>query len=53
MPYNCKVIVVAAALIAAFAVSNRASAQESAVGTIGASSDSPFFIADKRGYFKD
>ena len=53
MPYNCKVIVVAAALIAAFAVSNRASAQEIAVGTIGASSDSPFFIADKRGYFKD
>jgi NitT/TauT family transport system substrate-binding protein len=53
MPYNCKVIVVAAALIAAFAVSNRANAQEIAVGTIGASSDSPFFIADKRGYFKD
>ena len=53
MPYNCKVIVVAAALIAAFAVASRADAQEIAVGTIGASSDSPFFVADKRGYFKD
>ena len=45
--------VIAAALMAALCVVGRAGAQELAVGTIGASSDSPFFIADKRGYFKD
>jgi NitT/TauT family transport system substrate-binding protein len=43
----------AAALITGLALIGRAGAQELAVGTIGASSDSPFFIADKRGYFKD
>src|ERR1700739_598302 len=42
-----------AAFLAGLAVVSGASAQELAVGTIGASSDSPFFIADKRGYFKD
>lgn len=53
MPYNCRAIVLATAMIAALATFNPISAQEIAVGTIGASSDSPFFIADKRGYFKD
>ncbi len=46
-----KSVVAAGALIGALAAG--AQAQELAVGTIGASSDSPFFIADKRGYFKD
>ena len=41
------------AVFAVLALSGSAAAQEVAVGTIGASSDSPFFIADKRGYFKD
>jgi NitT/TauT family transport system substrate-binding protein len=53
MPYTFKSVVSAAALVAALFVSAGAGAQEIAVGTIGASSDSPFFIADKRGYFKD
>src|SRR5262245_46545903 len=53
MRYNCKVIGMAVALIAILGGSLQAGAQEIAVGTIGASSDSPFFIADKRGYFKD
>jgi NitT/TauT family transport system substrate-binding protein len=53
MRYNCKVIGMAVALIAILVGSHQAGAQEIAVGTIGASSDSPFFIADKRGYFKD
>jgi len=43
----------AAALVAGLSLIGPAAAQELAVGTIGASSDSPFFIADKRGYFKD
>jgi NitT/TauT family transport system substrate-binding protein len=53
MPHMFKSIVAAVALIGAVAASGSAGAQELAVGTIGASSDSPFFIADKRGYFKD
>jgi NitT/TauT family transport system substrate-binding protein len=53
MPYNCKAIFVSTTMIATLATFNPVSAQEIAVGTIGASSDSPFFIADKRGYFKD
>jgi NitT/TauT family transport system substrate-binding protein len=52
MPHTWKSVVSAAAAIAALLASG-AGAQELAVGTIGASSDSPFFIADKRGYFKD
>jgi NitT/TauT family transport system substrate-binding protein len=52
MPHTWKSVVSAAAVIAALLASG-AGAQELAVGTIGASSDSPFFIADKRGYFKD
>jgi NitT/TauT family transport system substrate-binding protein len=46
-------IAIAATLAATLTIAAGASAQELAVGTIGASSDSPFFIADKRGYFKD
>ena len=53
MPHTFKSVVSAAAVIAALFASTGAGAQEIAVGTIGASSDSPFFIADKRGYFKD
>ena len=53
MPHRFKSIVSAAAVIAALSAASAAGAQELAVGTIGASSDSPFFIADKRGYFKD
>lgn len=52
MPQILKAVLTAAALAVALAAP-RAGAQEIAVGTIGASSDSPFFIADKRGYFKD
>jgi NitT/TauT family transport system substrate-binding protein len=51
MPSIWKPLVSAAALVAALVVPGHG--QELAVGTIGASSDSPFFIADKRGYFKD
>jgi NitT/TauT family transport system substrate-binding protein len=53
MPHTWKTLVSAAALIATLFASGGAGAQEITVGTIGASSDSPFFIADKRGYFKD
>ena len=53
MPHTFKSVVSAAAVIAALFASSGAGAQELAVGTIGASSDSPFFIADKRGYFRD
>src|SRR6201993_2173342 len=53
MPHTWKRLASATALVAALLASGSAGAQELAVGTIGASSDSPFFIADKRGYFKD
>jgi NitT/TauT family transport system substrate-binding protein len=53
MPHSWKTIVTAIALAAGFVLPGGAAAQELAVGTIGASSDSPFFIADKRGYFKE
>ena len=53
MPHNWKTLVSAAAFAAALLAPAGAGAQELAVGTIGASSDSPFFIADKRGYFKE
>src|SRR5215475_5109229 len=53
MPQMFKSVVAAVALMGAVAASGQTGAQELAVGTIGASSDSPFFIADKRGYFKD
>jgi NitT/TauT family transport system substrate-binding protein len=51
MSYVLKTVLTALALAATLALPSRA--QEIAVGTIGASSDSPFFIADKRGYFKE
>src|SRR6266853_116968 len=53
MPQKFKSVVATVALIGAIAASGSAGAQALAVGTIGASSDSPFFIADKRGYFKE
>src|ERR1700724_2029506 len=53
MPHFLKALVSTVALAAALALIGHADAQELSVGTIGASSDSPFFIADKRGYFKD
>jgi NitT/TauT family transport system substrate-binding protein len=54
MPHTFKSVVsAAAAVIATLWASTGAGAQELAVGVIGASSDSPFFVADKRGYFKD
>src|SRR5262249_55352194 len=53
MPQMFKSVVAAVALIGTMVAAGHAGAQELAVGTIGASSDSPFFIADKRGYFKD
>jgi NitT/TauT family transport system substrate-binding protein len=53
MPHMFKSIVAVVALIGAAAATTGTHAQELAVGVIGASSDSPFFVADKRGYFKD
>ncbi len=53
MPHVWRILAIAVALAASLTLADRAGAQELAVGTIGASSDSPFFIADKRGYFKD
>lgn len=53
MPQFVKAVLIAAAIVGVLAATESAGAQEIAVGTIGASSDSPFFIADKRGYFKD
>jgi NitT/TauT family transport system substrate-binding protein len=46
-------IVAAAALVAALGWSGSVRAQELTVGTTGSSSDAPFFIADKKGYFAD
>jgi NitT/TauT family transport system substrate-binding protein len=34
-------------------MAGRAGAQELTIGTIGASSDAPFFIAERKGYFRD
>jgi NitT/TauT family transport system substrate-binding protein len=53
MPQAWKTLAAAIAVAASLTLADRAGAEELAVGTIGASSDSPFFIADKRGYFKD
>jgi NitT/TauT family transport system substrate-binding protein len=46
-------IVAAAALVAGLGWSGSLRAQELTVGTTGSSSDAPFFIADKKGYFAD
>jgi NitT/TauT family transport system substrate-binding protein len=53
MPHNWKTLVSAIAVVAALLAPGNAGAEDITIGTIGASSDSPFFIADKRGYFKD
>src|SRR6204780_5356003 len=41
------------ALAAAFGLSGRVQAQELTIGTIGASSDAPLFIADAMGYYAE
>ncbi len=46
-------LIVGLALLAALAVAGSVHAQELTIGTIGASSDAPFFIADAKGYFAD
>ena len=46
-------VIAVAALAAAISLAGRLSAEELTVGTTGASSDAPFFIADKKGYFAD
>src|SRR5258708_5514300 len=51
MPHVWKALVTAAAL--SLALAGPGHAQQINVGITSASSDSPFFIADKRGYFKD
>jgi NitT/TauT family transport system substrate-binding protein len=40
-------------LVAAVGLSDRLYGQELTIGTTGSSSDAPFFIADKKGYFAD
>src|SRR5229473_2877463 len=40
-------------LVAAVGLSDRLYGQELMIGTTGSSSDAPFFIADKKGYFAD
>ncbi len=45
--------VAAFAIAASFGFSGGAQAQELTIGTIGASSDAPFFIADAKGYFAE
>jgi NitT/TauT family transport system substrate-binding protein len=46
-------LVLATAVIAIAGAAGRVQAQELTVGTIGASSDAPFFIADAKGYFAE
>src|SRR5256885_14942956 len=46
-------ILAAAALVAATGWSGSLRAQELTIGTTGSSSDAPFFIADKKGYFAE
>jgi len=48
-----KWLLAAVALAACIGLGGRATAQELTVGTIGASSDAPFFIADAKGYFAE
>jgi NitT/TauT family transport system substrate-binding protein len=47
------VVLAAVALVATIGFCNQLHADELTVGTTGASSDAPFFIADKKGYFAD
>jgi NitT/TauT family transport system substrate-binding protein len=53
MPKFHRWIIAALAAIAALTVGTWAHAQELTIGTIGASSDAPFFIADAKGYFAE
>src|ERR1700753_2327189 len=53
MPHAWRTLATAAAVAASLTLAGGADPPEAAVGPIGAASDSPFFIADKRGYFKD
>jgi len=46
-------LVAGLAVAAAIGLSGRVQAQELTIGTIGASSDAPFFIADAKGYFAE
>jgi NitT/TauT family transport system substrate-binding protein len=46
-------VVAASALVAAIGLNDRLAAQELTVGVTGSSSDAPFFVADKKGYFAD
>src|SRR5580700_10917369 len=46
-------LLVAALAMTAISFGTRANAQELTVGTIGASSDAPFFVADAKGYFAE
>jgi NitT/TauT family transport system substrate-binding protein len=48
-----RIRIVAASALAAIGLSTPLGAQELTVGTTGSSSDAPFFIADKKGYFAD
>ena len=46
-------LVVGFAVAAALGLAGRAQAQELTIGTIGASSDAPLFIADAMGYYAE
>jgi NitT/TauT family transport system substrate-binding protein len=46
-------LVATAAVLAMTALADRAQAQELTIGTIGAASDAPLFIADAKGYFAE
>ena len=46
-------LVAGLAVAAAVGLAGRVQAQELTIGTIGASSDAPFFIADAKGYFAE
>src|SRR6185312_10473933 len=48
-----KFLLAAVAIGAVVGLSGRLHADELTIGTIGASSDAPFFVADKKGYFAD
>jgi NitT/TauT family transport system substrate-binding protein len=48
-----KWLIAGLAVAAAVGLSGRVHAQELTIGTIGASSDAPFFIADAKGYFAE
>jgi NitT/TauT family transport system substrate-binding protein len=46
-------LVAAAAVVAITAIAGRAQAEDLTIGTIGAASDAPLFIADANGYFAE